>query len=78
MNINQQQIDYWNGEAGERWVVQDHSIDTMIRPIGLSTLDAAAVQSGERAIDIGCGCGNPTLELARRIGPSGSVLGIVT
>jgi SAM-dependent methyltransferase len=76
MSDNQEQIDYWNGEGGRRWVEQNRTIDEMIRPLGAATLDAAAPAAGERAIDIGCGCGNQTLALAQRIGPEGAVLAI--
>jgi len=34
------------------------------------------VRPGERVLDVGCGVGQTTLELAERVGPSGSVLGI--
>jgi SAM-dependent methyltransferase len=76
MSDNDEQIAYWNGEGGERWVRQNAQIDAIIRPIGEATLDAAAVRAGERAIDIGCGCGNQTLALAGRIGSGGQVLGV--
>jgi SAM-dependent methyltransferase len=74
--VNQEQIDYWNGEGGRRWVEQNRTIDELIRPIGAATLDAAAPATGEHAIDIGCGCGNQTLALAQRIGPQGAVLAV--
>jgi ubiquinone/menaquinone biosynthesis C-methylase UbiE len=35
----------------------------------------AAPRSGERVVDIGCGCAAPTLEFARAVGPSGRVAG---
>jgi len=35
----------------------------------------ARVKSGERVLDIGCGSGTTTLELAARVGPTGQVLG---
>ena len=76
MSANQEQIDYWNGEGGQRWVEQNRSVDELIRPIGVAVLDAATLHSGERAIDVGCGCGNQTLALAQRIGPGGQVLGV--
>jgi ubiquinone/menaquinone biosynthesis C-methylase UbiE len=34
------------------------------------------VGEGDRAVDVGCGFGDTALLLARRVGPSGSVLGI--
>jgi demethylmenaquinone methyltransferase/2-methoxy-6-polyprenyl-1,4-benzoquinol methylase len=38
-------------------------------------VDAAAVGPGDSALDVCCGTGDLTLELARRIGPSGRVVG---
>ncbi len=38
-------------------------------------VDAAAPRSGEAALDVCCGTGDLTLELARRVGPGGSVIG---
>lgn len=37
---------------------------------------AAAIKPGERIIDIGCGCGTTSVELARLTGPSGEVIGV--
>ena len=39
-------------------------------------MEAAAVQPGERVIDIGCGCGDTSFEIARAVGEAGSVLGV--
>jgi demethylmenaquinone methyltransferase/2-methoxy-6-polyprenyl-1,4-benzoquinol methylase len=38
-------------------------------------VDAAAVGRGDAALDVCCGTGDLTLELARRVGPEGRVLG---
>ncbi len=73
---NGEQIEYWSGEAGDRWVAAREALDPALEPFGLAAMDAAGAGPGERAIDIGCGCGATTLELARRTGPMGSVLGI--
>lgn len=73
---NSAQIAEWNGEQGQRWVEQQRTLDTMIEPFGQAALQAAAAQPGERAIDIGCGCGSTTLALARAVGPQGRVLGV--
>lgn len=65
---NQAQIDYWNGQAGETWVRRMDRIDAMLAPITQALLERAAVVPGERIVDVGCGCGTTTLELARRGG----------
>jgi len=39
-------------------------------------MDRAGIAPGERVIDVGCGCGDTTIALGRRVGPAGRVLGI--
>jgi ubiquinone/menaquinone biosynthesis C-methylase UbiE len=73
---NAQQIEYWNTVSGPKWVALTDQIDAQIAPIGLEVMREAAPSSGEAVLDIGCGCGLTTLELARRAGPTGRVVGI--
>ncbi len=73
---NSEQIAEWNGALGERWVAMRQEIDRLVVPFGNAALKAAAPQPGERAIDIGCGCGDTAIEIARMVGASGAVLGI--
>lgn len=63
---NDEQIEYWNGKAGQSWVRSLDRIDGMLAPITKAVLERAAVVPGERAVDVGCGCGSTTLELASR------------
>ena len=72
---NADQIRYWN-ESGAKWVALHDAIDLQIRPLGLRAMDRAALHAGDRALDVGCGCGATTIELARRVAPGGSVTGI--
>lgn len=46
------------------------------RARGLALLDLAAPADGETALDLGCGTGELSVELARRAGPSGRVVAI--
>jgi SAM-dependent methyltransferase len=73
---NSEQIAEWNGTLGERWVAMRQEIDRFVVPFGNAALKAAAPQPGERAIDIGCGCGDTTIEIARMVGPAGAALGL--
>lgn len=72
---NTEQIKYWN-ETGSKWVALHAVIDEQIRPLGLRAMDRAALHAGDRVLDVGCGCGATTVELARRVAPGGRVTGI--
>ncbi|HLY80220.1 MAG TPA: methyltransferase domain-containing protein [Caulobacteraceae bacterium] len=71
---NAAQIAYWNVN-GANWVALQDVLDTQLQDLGLAAMAALGVGEGERVIDIGCGCGATTMELARRVGAGGKVLG---
>jgi SAM-dependent methyltransferase len=73
---NSAQAEYWNAAAGETWAALSDRLDRMIGPLGLATMDALAPATGERIADIGCGCGQTSVELARRVGERGDILGV--
>lgn len=74
--LNQDQIDYWNGEAGASWTRNQERVDRFLAPITAKVLDAAKPAKGEAILDIGCGCGETTLALAEAAGPAGKVTGV--
>ena len=73
---NSEQIAEWNGALGQRWATMQREIDGIVVPFGDAALKTAAPQPGERVIDIGCGCGDTSIEIARIVGETGAVLGI--
>jgi SAM-dependent methyltransferase len=73
---NAEQERYWNETAGPTWVALGDLLDRMIGPLGRAAMDRAALVPGERVVDVGCGCGDSTLELARCVGPAGAALGV--
>lgn len=76
MGANEQQIQFWNEQAGPRWVAFQEQFDEQLEPIGVAAMDRVGVREGARVIDVGCGCGATSLDLARRVGPNGRVLGV--
>ena len=68
--------DYWDGEGGATWVRMADTVETSLRPFGHAAMAALAVEPGHSLLDVGCGCGATTLELARRAGPAGLALGV--
>lgn len=70
------QIAYWNSAGGDRWVAASEHTDRMLEPILHTLLERANVQPGMAVLDIGCGCGATTAEIAGRVGKSGRVLGV--
>lgn len=73
---NADQIAYWNGRNAEKWVAFQESMDRMLAPLSAHAMNTAEIAIGQRAVDIGCGCGGTSIELAGRVGPSGAVLGV--
>jgi SAM-dependent methyltransferase len=73
---NADQITYWNARAGNTWASMQKRLDAQIGSIGLKAMDALALAEGQRVIDIGCGCGTTSFEVARRVGAAGHVTAV--
>ncbi len=73
---NAEQIEYWNQTAGPKWVALQGRIDAQIRVFGVRAIDHGAITTGERVLDVGCGCGDTTIAIGRRVGATGAVTGV--
>jgi len=74
--INADMLAFWNGKGGDTWVDRQEHTDITLMPVTDALVAFAAPRAGERVVDIGCGCGAPTLEFARAVGPSGRAVGL--
>jgi SAM-dependent methyltransferase len=73
---NEEQVRYWNEVAGPRWVQFQERLDREMARLGVLAMERAGLAAGEAVLDVGCGCGATALEIARRVGLGGRVLGV--
>ena len=67
---------YWNDAGGNVWVEHQALLDRVNQPVGDIVGKRADPAAGARVLDIGCGAGATTLDMARRIGPEGRAVGV--
>ena len=72
-NIKQRQ--FWSGAGGDVWVNKQREMDIMLNPLGDRVIERLDLKSDSKIIDIGCGCGATTLEIAKKI-THGEILGV--
>jgi SAM-dependent methyltransferase len=74
--LHAQQLAFWNGPAVTRWITKQEQMDAALAPVAAAAITLAAVRSGERVLDIGCGSGATSIALAHLVGPTGHVTGL--
>ncbi|HST33434.1 MAG TPA: class I SAM-dependent methyltransferase [Solirubrobacteraceae bacterium] len=76
VTANDEAIEAWDGPLFDRFVQFRHLLVDSLGVHGDEGLRVAAPAPGERALDIGCGFGDTTQQLAEQVGATGSVLGV--
>lgn len=69
------QAKVWNELVGDTWATQADHFDAMLEPFSAAVYAKLEVRPHERVVDIGCGAGATTVQLARMAAGAG-VLGV--
>ena len=66
---------FWDQRA-DAWARHADAMEAFARQFGDPAMDLFHPIPGEHVADVGCGPGMTTIDLARRVGPTGSVVGV--
>lgn len=72
-NPNSEQADYWASDAGAKWIENETALDAAFAEVTARMLAQADPQPGQNVLDVGCGTGETSVQLAQRVGPQGRV-----
>ena len=75
-NPNAEAIEAWDGPLFDRFVELRHLLVDNLKRFGDLAMEMYPPKAGDRVIDVGCGFGDTTQQLAEIVGPAGSAVGV--
>jgi SAM-dependent methyltransferase len=76
VSANAEAIEAWDGPLFDRFVRFRHIVVTGLKAHGDEALRLFPPQPGQRVLDIGCGFGDTTQDIARLVGEGGAAVGV--
>lgn len=74
--VNAEAIEAWDGPLYDTFVRFRHIVTRGLGAHGDAALRLVPPQPGQRVLDIGCGFGDSTQQIAELVGPSGEAVGV--
>ena len=72
---NIEQAEFWS-QFAPTWLELEDQLEEVGGPPGELAMDRLELLPGHKVVDLGCGTGRTTLELASRVGPGGQAVGV--
>jgi len=76
IQTSDQHIDFWDAALVPKFNNWRHILAGGLHLQGAKMFPALPLRRGDSVLDAGCGWGDSAIELARRVGPAGSVVGL--
>ena len=73
---NAEAIQAWDGPLFDTWLRFRHIVTRGLGAHGDAALALVPPQAGQRVLDIGCGLGDTTQQIAELVGPEGEAVGV--
>jgi SAM-dependent methyltransferase len=73
--VNSEQAEFWS-QLAPTWLEFEDQLEEVGGPPGELAMDRLGLLPGQQVVDLGCGSGGTTLELASRVGHDGQVVGV--
>jgi ubiquinone/menaquinone biosynthesis C-methylase UbiE len=71
-----QYVEFWNNVLVPKFVRWRHILVDGLKLHSAKVFPSLAVKPGDKVVDAGCGFGDTAIQLARLVGPTGSVLAV--
>ena len=69
-------VDFWNDVLVPKFTKYRHVLVGGLNHHSAKIFPKLEIRPGDKAVDVGCGFGDTAIQIAKRVGPEGSVLGI--